>query len=303
MITLRQLHYFVTVADEGQMTGAATRLYLAQPALSQAISQLEQQLGVQLLVRHPRGVSLTPAGDAFLEKARAAVLAASEAELLARSLVRAKSGVLALGFVGSLPMVDAPELFSAFVGASPEVEVVFRELPFPTRDPAAWIEGVDIALCYSPTPHSGVSSARLRTEPRVLVAAEGHRLAGNGTLSVHDVLDETFPGMHPSVDAAWAGYWSLDDHRGARAGAVTADRCSTPEELIATVMSGRAITAAAASRAAKMLATLSGLATIGLADADPVELCLVWRSGNRNPSARAFLDTAASLTDGVGGDA
>ena len=300
VITLRQLHYFVTVADEGQMTSAATRLYLAQPALSQSISQLEQQLGVQLLVRHSRGVSLTPGGAAFLEKARAAVHAATEAELLARSLVRADTGVLALGFVGSLPMVDAPELFAAFVADSPEVEVLFRELPFPTRDAAAWIDGVDMALCYCPTPHPDVESRPLRSEPRVIVAAHGHPLTHRRELTVAEVLDEAFPGLDPSVDVTWGGYWSLDDHRAARARSLTADRCSTPEELAATVVSGRAITAASASRADKLLATLDGLTTIPLLDADPVQLCLVWRRANRNPSVQAFLD-AASLADGAEG--
>ena len=65
-VEFRQLRYFVAVAQDGQMTRAAQRLALAQPALSQAIARLEQQVGVKLLERHPRGVSLTPAGEAFL---------------------------------------------------------------------------------------------------------------------------------------------------------------------------------------------------------------------------------------------
>ena len=74
-----QLRYFVTVAEDGQMTRAARRLHIAQPALSQAISQLEAELGIELLVRHPRGVTLTPAGEAFLPKARAVVASEQDA--------------------------------------------------------------------------------------------------------------------------------------------------------------------------------------------------------------------------------
>src|SRR5437763_262278 len=82
----RQFRYFVTVAEEGQMTRAARRLRLAQPALSQAIARLEAQVGVKLLDRNPRGVALTSAGHAFVEKARAALEAVDAAEATAHPL-------------------------------------------------------------------------------------------------------------------------------------------------------------------------------------------------------------------------
>src|SRR5271165_6440278 len=82
------LRYFVTVAEEGQVTRAAERLHIAQPALSQAIAQLECDLGLQLLERQPRGVTLTPAGEVFLEKARTVLAATKDAVLTAESLAR-----------------------------------------------------------------------------------------------------------------------------------------------------------------------------------------------------------------------
>ena len=93
----RQLDYFVTVADEGQITRAARKLQLAQPALSQAIAQLELDLGFKLLERHARGVTLTPAGEIFLVRARAAVAAWADAAATARSLARACSGTIEFG--------------------------------------------------------------------------------------------------------------------------------------------------------------------------------------------------------------
>src|SRR5437588_12765470 len=87
--SLRHLRYFVTVGEEGQLTRAANRLHVAQPALSQAIAQLESQFGVELLERHARGVSLTPAGEAFFVKARVALAAVADADLAARSHSRA----------------------------------------------------------------------------------------------------------------------------------------------------------------------------------------------------------------------
>src|ERR1700675_4291651 len=89
MFSQGQLRYFVTVSEEGQITRAAKRLHLAQPALSQAIAQLESELGVELLMRHPRGVTLTDAGEAFLVKARAVLAAEAETSQTALALKRA----------------------------------------------------------------------------------------------------------------------------------------------------------------------------------------------------------------------
>src|SRR5437899_1980836 len=94
-----QLLYFVTVAEEGQLTRAAKRLHLAQPALSQAISQLEGELGVELFERHARGVNLTHAGEVFLEKARIALAAGEEAAATARALARSERGAIEIGFI------------------------------------------------------------------------------------------------------------------------------------------------------------------------------------------------------------
>src|SRR5712692_1492364 len=101
-----QLRNFVTVAEEGQMTRAARKLHLAQPALSQAISQLESELGLVLLERHARGVTLTAAGEAFLPKARAALEAADDALRTAEALARAASGRMKVGFIGPAPTVN-----------------------------------------------------------------------------------------------------------------------------------------------------------------------------------------------------
>src|SRR6476661_1100508 len=125
------LRYFVTVADEGQITRAASKLHIAQPALSQAISQLESELGIELLIRHARGVSLTLAGEIFLPKARAALAADTEAALTAQSLARAADEKLEIGYAGAPPAMKIPELFTALERAHPDAEVTFRELPFP----------------------------------------------------------------------------------------------------------------------------------------------------------------------------
>jgi DNA-binding transcriptional LysR family regulator len=295
-IKLQQLVYFVRVAEEGQMTRAARDLHLAQPALSQAIAHLESQLGVELLRRHPRGVSLTPAGETLLIKARAALAAAADAELTAESLTRAARNVIELGFLGSPPMLDAPELFAGLASLRPEIEVSFRELPFPTRPTPAWLAEVDIALCFSPTPHPQVEIRPIRVEPRMVLVAAGHRLARRRRLSAEDVLDETFAGMHPAVDAEWAAFWRLDAQRGGPVPRLTSDHASTPPELLATVAAGRAITTIPASEAANVVRALGSVVAIPLRGAEPAVLSLVWHRERPNPLVDTFVAAAGTLS-------
>jgi DNA-binding transcriptional LysR family regulator len=297
MPELRQLRYFVMVAEEGQITRAASRLHLAQPALSQAIAQLEARLGVALFVRHARGMTLTPAGEAYLEAARTALTAVADADRAAQSSSRADRDLLEWGFLGWPPMVQAPELFDAFATANPDAQMSFRELSWPVATTAAWLSDVDVALCFSPTPHPDVQLHPVRIEPRAVVLAKTHPLAERKELAVEDVLDETFCGDHPSLEPVRAAFWKLDDHRGGPA-RTTTDRASNALELIACVSTGRSITTAPASSAATFLDRMPALVAIPLRDAKPTVLCLVWHAGNRSPLVDALIATARSLGNG-----
>jgi DNA-binding transcriptional LysR family regulator len=303
MPELRQVRYFVAVAEEGQMTRAANRLHIAQPALSQAIAQLEARLGVELFARHARGMTLTPAGEAFLEKARTALTALDDADNAARTRGRATGGKLEWGFIAVPPMIQAPDLYSLFVAAHPEAESAFRELQWPRGTTSLWLEQVDLGLCFSPTPHAEVCLQPLRSEPRVVVAAKDHPLAERSELTVAEVLDETFCGEDPALEQVRAGFWRLDDHRGGPPRR-TADRASNPQELLAAVACGRGIATAPASSARVMLATAPSVVTIPLTDADPTVLSLVWHRENRNPLVDVAASLAASIANvGETGDA
>ncbi|MFI4985142.1 MAG: LysR family transcriptional regulator [Solirubrobacterales bacterium] len=293
-----QLRYFVTVADEGQVTRAAHKLHIAQPALSQALQQLESELGLGLLERHARGVTLTPAGEAFLPKARAALAAETDAAVTAQSLARAVRSAITVGYIGPPPMINAPELFAAFAEAHPDAEISFRELPFPRGSTASWLEDVDVAFCHLPSADPGVRFQALRIEPRAVVAPSSHPLAQRSELTVAEVLDETFIGYHPAVQPMWAGFHSLDDHRGSPAPRMTADRALTPSQMLAIIASRQAITTVPASDAAIILKVLRGVVAIPLRDAHPAVLSLIWRRSNHNSLVQALAVLAASLRDG-----
>jgi DNA-binding transcriptional LysR family regulator len=293
-LRLEQLRYLVTVAEEGQMTRAARKLHLAQPALSQAIAQLESELGIDLLVRHSRGVTLTPAGESFLPKARLALKAANEAAMTAQTLARSAACMVEIGFIGPPPAINAPELFARFTEDHPDAHVSFRELAFPSGPTGPWLADVDVAFCHPPLLEPQLLVQAVRREPRAVVMPETHPLATREELSARDVLDEVFIGYHPTVQPLWAGFHSLDDIRGGPA-ALTDERALTVPEMLALMASRRAIAVIPRSDARIVEKVLRGVVAVPLHDAEPAVLSLVWRRDSNNPLVRELVAAARTL--------
>jgi DNA-binding transcriptional LysR family regulator len=295
-----QLRYFVTVADEGQVTRAARKLEIAQPALSQAIAQLEAELGLQLLERHARGVTLTAAGVAFLPKARAAVDSERDVERAGQALSRITEGTLDVGFIGPPPTINSPELFAAFARAYPEIEIAFRDLPFPRGTTGSWLGAVDVAFCHAPAADPGIGMQAVRLEPRAVVAHRDHPLAGRLEVSVEEVLDETFISYHPKVQATWSGFHSLNDHRGGPPRSMTADCAATSLQMLGIMATHRAITAVPACDAQVAQRVLPDVVSIPLRDADPAVLSLAWSEDHSPSLVHALVATASDLAPALG---
>ena len=274
------------------MTRAARRLQLAQPALSQAIARLESQVGVRLLERNPRGVAVTPAGEAFLAKAQATLAAADEVNATARSWAREQEGRLHAGFMAMTPPMMAADLISRFMAAHPEITIEWRQLGYPTLDARAWLSDCDAALIWFAPTAPGLASQAIRTSPLVVAMSESHPLAGRPELTVAEVLDETFPGIVDWCDPVWLGYWGLDTYRGAPARR-TDDVAVTPEEVASIVASGRAITTVPEIVAVPFHHL--GIRAIPLVDADPGMLTLVWPEGAATPLVAELAELARRM--------
>jgi DNA-binding transcriptional LysR family regulator len=296
---LSQLSGLMAVAEEGQISRAARKLNVTQAALSRSLAHLESELGLELLVRGPRGVSLTPAGAAFTSKARRALDAEADAVQTGAALARAAQGTLLVGFVGPPPSITFPELFPS-AGADGRGEVSFQDMPFPRGTTSAWLAGVDVALCVQPRAEEGVCSLPVRIEPRSVVMGAGHRLASGDGLELADVLDETFISFHPLVQPEWTAFHSLDDHRGGPPARVSADGVSTSLQMAATMGATSAITTVPATDARMVQAVMPNLAALPLADAAPAIVCLVWREENLNPLLEGLLDRARELQRAAG---
>src|SRR5699024_270895 len=137
-ITLHNLRYFVTVAEEGSITAAARRLYVSQPSISAGVAQLEAVCKQQLFIRKPAcGVILTPAGHQLLPEARVLLARTDEFQALAVSLDADLAGHIRIAcFVNMAPVYFAA-LLSRFQNRYPGIEVEFLEL-----DQAELLEGV-----------------------------------------------------------------------------------------------------------------------------------------------------------------
>ena len=286
------MRYFLAVAEAGQLTRAARILNIAQPTLSQALAQLEDQLGVRLLERHARGVNLTDAGQVFLEKARSAVLAADEAAATTHAFTRSRSESLMIGF-HFMPLTGWAPIFQQLAAQRPGARLHWRSLGFPLEERSP-IEDADVGLILEPPQRPGLSKLVLERDRLVALMSATHPLAGREELTVADLLDETWPGCHPSMDRQWMGFWTFDDRRGGPP-KFTGDQIMTPEEGGEVVASGRAIVTSPARLAAAF--PHPGIVAVPLVDAPQVALALVWRAEHQNPLVDALVELARSATN------
>jgi LysR family transcriptional regulator, transcription activator of glutamate synthase operon len=191
---LRQLRYLVAVADELHFTRAAAREHVAQPALSQQIRRLEEEVGLPLVERSTRRVVLTEAGETLVAGARRmlAELEATVAELNDQAGVR--TGHLAIGATGTLGPVDVSRLVAEFHDRYPGVDLTMRERP--SNELSAMLRRDEIDFAFLSVTERiarpGLEFHRLIEEELLVVLPAGHELAGRASVRLADLAKETF---------------------------------------------------------------------------------------------------------------
>ena len=189
---LRHLRYFVAVAEEENVTRAAAKLRVAQPAVSRQIRDLEDELGLALLERTAKSVRLTDAGRVFLDEARAVLARANEAIKAARAVDAGLRGELNVGYAPSLTVEILPRALRRFQAEFPKVRVLLHD--FSTEEMVAGLRDdrlqVALMVALSPRQLRGLRFHELARYPLCVAVAPGHRLARRRTVSLAQTVDE-----------------------------------------------------------------------------------------------------------------
>jgi DNA-binding transcriptional LysR family regulator len=281
---LRLLTYFVAVAEERHVGRAAARLHMTQPPLSRAIRQLEDQLGVVLLQRIPRGVALTPAGEALLDGARGLLEQADR--LSDRVVTAAGQRTLVVGTLADAAEHVGSVLVGEFRRRNPGVEVSIHEADL--GDPTAGLraELVDVALTREPFEGGGITTHRLTSEAVGMVMREDDPLAGHDALRVGDLSDRRWVRLPAGTDPTWTAYWTVST---AAEGEPGPTKRTIQECLQSVLWNG---TSALAPLNQKVPA---GLTIVPVADRPPSHLVVAWRAGRHDPLVRSFVEVAADV--------
>ena len=271
----RELAYFVAVAEELHFGRAASRLGIAQPPLSRAVKQLERRLGVTLLDRGSRGVTLTPAGDVLLNEGRMALAAVAAA---GRRAQRAGRGdprrvlVMKPGGDGGL----LPDILREY-GADPDsipVDVVCR---FADRARLLRDGQADVGLLHLPHADvTGLDTEKLLVERQVAVLPRRHRLAGRTSLRMADLSGETLP------------RWPDTPADGAADGPAVQDA----GQLMQLIALGHTIAVLPASVEVQLRGNLTAVAVV---DAAPTTVVVAWPEASRSRPVASFVRAAVAV--------
>jgi DNA-binding transcriptional LysR family regulator len=293
-VHLRDLRYFLAVAEEQSFTRAAAELYVSQPVLSKQIRRLEQVLRVRLLHRDSRGVKLTAAGSALLVEVRRmltnwdgvlpAVIAADSSE----------QRVVRVSMQTSIGRDLYPAILDRFARARPDWRVALKLSDW--TDPSSGLlgHGADAALIWLPAP-AGIDVQVLLREPRWVALPGRHPLTGQDEVDFADLWDEPFIAL-PELARPMREFWLAVDERRGRPARIAME-ATNPDETFEAVASGLGVHLLPAGNTE--IYARPGIVFRPVRGLTPCELAVAWRQGDRRPEVAAFRMACAEAASGL----
>ena len=292
---LRHLRYFIKVAELGAINQAAQQLHIAQPPLSRQIRQLEEEIGIELLVRNQRGVALTEAGTVFLKRARKLIADVDLAIEEARRARRGASGLVRVGIASGLGGT-ANRLMAVHRRRFPAVEIQCRDIFSTLQNEALRKHEVDVGFMRPPVDSKRLESQVLFEQKFLVVLPRQHRLAKRRVLRLQDVISEPLiiferrysRGLHDAI---------LDLYR--RQGLtphLKVTRTETHEEAgKVMVAAGKGVFIGVGAMVSTSALGVELVAKALQEHDAKFPVCVAWRRGESSSAVLAFVESACRL--------
>lgn len=286
-VDTRLLRYFIAVAEEGNLTRAAERLFVSQPALTKQIRQLENQLGVRLFTRSRAGMALTEPGRALAVRVPALLADWDQVLRETKGAASREARVLRVGFLASAANEATQDIIAAFARRRPGWRADMRQAAW-SNPTAGLADGdVDVALLRLPFPgQETLRTAVLFTEPRWVALPAAHPLAARELIPFRDLWGEQFVAAPPET-GWWRDYWLATGEREGhpvRIGAVT----DQPDDWLSAIANGYGI--ALAPESASRFYARPGVAYRPVSGVSPSQVCVAWApADDTNPVVQDFV--------------
>ena len=284
---LRQLRYFVAVAEATSFGRASTLLGVAQSAVSAQVARLESELGVDLFDRSPRNVSLTPAGAAVLTEARKTLSQADITIDVGRRAARGETGRLQVAYARALPWHLPGRVLTAFTDIESGATIDLRELDTQAQLAALANGEIDVGIAIEPVADDTVAVKPIARESIFIACGPMHPLAKRTEVTLSDLqaeqlyfLSNTF--SHEIAAAIWALF------RDAGFSPHVSYEADEIRVLWGLVSAGRGVTFGYRSFAA---VNIPGLVFLPIADSTrSIEFSLIWKRSSRDPLLQKFVE-------------
>ncbi|GAA4488014.1 LysR substrate-binding domain-containing protein [Gluconacetobacter asukensis] len=285
MIDIRQMRYFVVLAETLHFGRAAERLHLSQPPLSRQIAALEKELGVRLLERHSRHATLTHAGRRFLADSKAVLAAFDQACLNAQLAERGQLGELSIGFMMYATYTVIPGLVRRYVANYPMVHTRLREV-VPGSLAADILAGrFDAGIMFDPGFIRGLETSAILSEPLCLAVPSDHPLAVRPLIEAKDLEDEPLIAAPVEVSSMLRDAIVQYCRSG---GFEPTIRLETQLQHTIVNLVAEGLGIALVPQGIRKV-TVAGTIFRDLEDAPIVNHVVAWRPGNLNPALVPFL--------------
>jgi DNA-binding transcriptional LysR family regulator len=291
---LRDLRYFVAVAEELSFTRAAGRLRISQPALSKQIQGLETTFRAQLLARDRRQVELTPAGAALLDVARRLLEQWDEGMAAVADAAAEQARMLRIGTLTSIGRALYPGVVDNFTKREPGWHIELRS--FSWADPTAGLgdQATDAAFVWLPVQSDDIVVRPLVTERRFVALSACHPLAERHEVCFAEIAGEPFLAL-PRAAGPLRDFWLATSQRAGTAPTVAAEVTSA-DETFEIVSSGAAVTLLAEGNA--IVYARPGIVCIPVTDLGPAQLAVAWRRNDHRRAVRSFVEACLDcITD------